>query len=79
MTYKEFDWTMILDCIGEAVIATDLNGKINYMNSFAEKLTGWKLEEVLEKPLEHVFKITYDDNKKIENIFQTFLICRISC
>ncbi len=73
MTYKEFDWTMILDCIGEAVIATDLNGKINYMNSFAEKLTGWKLEEVLEKPLEHVFKVTYDDNKKIENIFQTFL------
>lgn len=37
----------ILDAIGEAVIATDLDGIIRYWNRRAEELYGWKAEEVL--------------------------------
>ncbi len=46
-----------LKSIGDAVIATDRNGLITFMNPVAEKLLGWKLEEVLDKKLTEVFKI----------------------
>ena len=37
----------LLDVVGQAVIATDLSGRITYWNRFAEKLYGWPAEEVL--------------------------------
>lgn len=37
----------MLDCTREAIIATDLEGRITFWNSFAEKLYGWKSEEVV--------------------------------
>ena len=37
----------MLDCSGEAIIATDLEGKIIFWNSYAEKLYGWRSDEVL--------------------------------
>lgn len=39
------------------MIATDKNGLISFMNSVAENLTGWKLEEVLNEKLTKVFNI----------------------
>jgi PAS domain S-box-containing protein len=39
----------MLSQISEAVIATDLNGAITYWNKSAEKLYGWKPEEVIGK------------------------------
>jgi len=44
-----------LQSIGDAVIATDLSGNITLMNKVAEELTGWKFEEVRNKPLTDVF------------------------
>ena len=41
----------ILRSIGDGVIATDTNGRVTFMNGVAEKLTGWKQDEVLQKPL----------------------------
>jgi PAS domain-containing protein len=38
-------------------ISTDVEGRISYMNSVAERLTGWPLKEALGCPLEEVFKI----------------------
>lgn len=37
----------MLDCSGEAIIATDLEGKIIFWNNYAEKLYGWRSDEVL--------------------------------
>ncbi|HEX8833342.1 MAG TPA: EAL domain-containing protein [Abditibacteriaceae bacterium] len=37
----------ILDAVGQAAIATDLDGKIVYMNYFAEKLYGWPACEAI--------------------------------
>ncbi|HKL66241.1 MAG TPA: PAS domain S-box protein, partial [Bacteroidales bacterium] len=51
--------------IGDAVIATDINGRISDMNHVAEKLTGWSIKQARKKPLEQVFKIesTISGNK----------------
>src|SRR5205823_3638247 len=41
----------LLDVIGQAVIATDLNGMITYVNRFAERLYGWEWNEAIGRPL----------------------------
>jgi PAS domain S-box-containing protein len=46
-----------LKSIGDAVIATDVNGLVTFMNSVAENLTGFSLSEADGKPLEMVFNI----------------------
>lgn len=52
----------LLKNLGEAVMATDKNGFIKFMNPFAEALTGWKLEDALGKPLITVFNIISEGN-----------------
>ena len=47
----------ILKSIGDAVIATDANGFVTFMNPVAEVLTGWKQKEAAGKPLGKVFNI----------------------
>ncbi|MGD1918024.1 MAG: EAL domain-containing protein [Pleurocapsa sp.] len=46
-----------LQSIGDAVITTDIAGKIVNLNPMAEKLTGWKLREAKEQILSDVFHI----------------------
>jgi PAS domain S-box-containing protein len=46
-----------LNSIGDAVISTNIDGRVVRMNPVAEQLTGWKLEEVRGKDLEEVFII----------------------
>ncbi len=46
-----------LESIGDAVITTDKEGHISYMNPIAQKLTGWKQNEALGESLSNVFKI----------------------
>lgn len=46
-----------LDCIGDAVICTDLTGKITFLNRVAETMTGWSLKEATGKIAVEVFCI----------------------
>jgi len=46
-----------LNSIGDAVLSTDISGKITYLNLVAETMTGWGHEEAVGKPLAEVFKI----------------------
>lgn len=48
-----------LDSIREAVISTDNQQKIIFMNPVAEKMSGWKQNEAQGKPLLEVLHITY--------------------
>jgi two-component system, cell cycle sensor histidine kinase and response regulator CckA len=52
-----------LRSIGDAVIATDKTGLITFMNPVAEEMTGWKLEEVLQRNLTEVFNIINRDTR----------------
>ena len=38
---------LTLDCIGDAVICTDAQGNITFMNRVAETMTGWQLEDAI--------------------------------
>lgn len=46
-----------LNSIGDAVLCTDISGKITYLNLVAESLTGWPRDEAIGHPLATVFKI----------------------
>jgi diguanylate cyclase (GGDEF)-like protein/PAS domain S-box-containing protein len=46
-----------LDSIGDAVICTDIEGNITFLNLVAEKLTGWTLAESAGKPMAEAFQI----------------------
>jgi PAS domain S-box-containing protein len=50
-----------LASIGDAVIATDVNGIITLMNPVAETLTGWGALEAIGQPLTVVFHIFNED------------------
>jgi diguanylate cyclase len=43
--------------IGDAVITTDANGVITWMNPVAEALTGWTTQEAASRPMAQVFNI----------------------
>src|SRR5215216_6681970 len=44
----------LLDAVGQAIIATDLQGKIIYWNRAAKELYGWSSEEVMGRPIVEV-------------------------
>jgi PAS domain S-box-containing protein len=46
-----------LDSIGDAVICTDIWGRVTYMNSVAENMTGWSRQDAAGHPLEDVLRI----------------------
>jgi len=57
-----------LNSIGDAVIATDKEGHVTFMNPVAESLTGWQQEEAKGKPLQDVFNIINEDTREeVEN------------
>lgn len=66
---KQREWLQTtLTSIGDAVIATDPDGLITLMNPVAEKLTGWKSEEAVGKPLTDVFRIVNEETRNpVEN------------
>ncbi|MDH5444432.1 MAG: EAL domain-containing protein [Gammaproteobacteria bacterium] len=55
---KEHELALVtLESIGDAVITTDSQARVKYLNPIAESLTGWKSEEACNKPITEVFKI----------------------
>ncbi|HXU03096.1 MAG TPA: PAS domain S-box protein, partial [Polyangia bacterium] len=57
-----------LASIGDAVITTDVDGRITYLNGVAETLTGWTQREATGQPLDDVFRIVNEDTRKsVEN------------
>ena len=57
-----------LRSIGDAVITTDNDARVTYLNEVAEALTGWSHNEALGQPLERVFQIVNEVTRKsVEN------------
>ena len=52
-----------LNSIGDAVIATDAEGRATLLNPLAEQLTGWKMEEAVGHPVDEIFHIINKDTR----------------
>jgi PAS domain S-box-containing protein len=50
-----------LSSIGDAVIATDANGLVTFMNPEAERLTGWLAADASGRPLADVFHVVQEE------------------
>jgi PAS domain S-box-containing protein len=61
---SEENLTITLNSIGDAVIATDTEGRVLRMNPIAENLTGWNLSEAKGQPLDEVFNIITEETRK---------------
>lgn len=58
-----------LDSIGEAVLCTDVDMNVIFMNPVAEKMSGWSQDQAMKQPLLNVLRITFGDNGPLmENI-----------
>ncbi len=53
-----------LNSIGDAVLCTDISGKVTYLNLVAETMTGWGCHEAIGKPLAEVFRIIDGGTRK---------------
>jgi PAS domain S-box-containing protein len=50
--------------IGDAVLATDSKGRVIMMNSVAEHLTGWTIQQALQKDAKEVFNIVNEATRE---------------
>ncbi len=65
---SEQRYRTIMMSVGDGVISTDTEGKVEMINPIAEELTGWKKEDALGKALEVVFAIINEDTRQtVEN------------
>ncbi|MGD0676349.1 MAG: ATP-binding protein [Polyangiaceae bacterium] len=54
-----------LRSIGDAVIATDHEGRVTFMNQVSEKLTGWSEADARGRPLDEVFCIVSEETRAV--------------
>ena len=57
-------YQVVLSAIGDAVLTTDPDGLITYMNPVAESLTGWSAAQAQGRPSEDVFRIVNEETRK---------------
>ena len=64
---KHHQWVInTIQSLGNAVITTDMNKSITFMNSAAQKLTQIKREEIIGKPVDEIIHLfNSDTNQKI--------------
>ncbi len=53
-----------LASIGDGVIRTDATGRIDYMNSVAERLTGWSLDEVMHRDVGKAYQVIHESTRR---------------
>jgi PAS domain S-box-containing protein len=60
------EWFRItLASIGDAVIASNPDGTVRFMNPAAERLTGWRIDDAQGRPLQEVFHIVNEKTREI--------------
>jgi len=66
---RRSEWLSVtLASIADAVISTDHEGRVNFMNTVAETLTGWRGEEAIGRVITDVFRVLSEHTKQpLEN------------
>src|ERR1017187_7364681 len=59
---SEERWSATLGSIGEAVIATDSEARVTFLNTIAAALTGWPPEEALTRPIGNVLRLINEES-----------------
>jgi PAS domain S-box-containing protein len=54
-----------LQSIGDGVISTDDKRRVTFMNSVAEQLTGWSVDEAIGRPVDQVFPMAEERSGRI--------------
>ncbi len=63
--HRQREWLRVtLSSIGDAVIATDTQGLVVFLNGVAASLTGWTQEEAGGRPLEAVFPVLNETTRQ---------------
>ncbi len=57
---------LTLAAIADGVITTDKDGRLQYLNPVAEKLTGWTTSEARGRPLHAVFRLINPFSRRVE-------------
>ncbi|XQW84859.1 two-component system response regulator [Thalassotalea piscium] len=64
--FKEKEkFRVTLNSIGDAVIATDTEGRITFMNPIAEHMTGWLMKSAMSKEIEEVMTLRDAETKAV--------------
>jgi len=61
---NERRYATTLSSIGDAVIATDAQARVTFLNPVAEELTGWSLVDAIGLPLAEVFRIVNEQTRQ---------------
>ena len=61
---SEQRWATTLESIGDAVIASDREGRVTFLNPVAAALTGWRSEQALGQPIRSVFRIINEQTRR---------------
>lgn len=66
---EQREWLRVtLDSIGDAVVTTDTQGRVTFLNPVAQSLTGWSQESACGQPIEKVFRIVNEETRRtVEN------------
>ncbi len=63
--YEEKEKAQVtLQSIGDAVITTDADGRVEYLNPVAEELTGWDSQDALGRPIVDVFQVISETTRQ---------------
>ncbi|HHC72754.1 MAG TPA: EAL domain-containing protein [Thiotrichales bacterium] len=59
---------VILESIGDAVITVDNAGRVEYLNPVAERLTAWRLDQAVGRPVEEVFRVRGEGGRRLNPV-----------
>lgn len=69
---EKFKVTM--DCLGEGVIVADMDARVQYINKYAEALTGWNYSDALGRNLGEIYPLKNEETGEgVNNILEKII------
>jgi PAS domain S-box-containing protein len=77
--HSQEKFKVTIDSLGDGVITTDTEGKIQYLNKMAELLTGWKAREAKGRKLSEVYSVKNEltgakENNIVEKVLKLGIV-----